>query len=82
MKSRIHYDTHSKMAISRAKFDVCTCSSFEGVKAQVRTQVQTELRFICCLTFVKSGRVRMYSTGQLNCTKVEKSIKHFLFGPV
>ena len=40
------YDTYPKKAIYRGKFDVCTSSSFGGVKVHVRTRVQTEMCFI------------------------------------
>ena len=39
-------DTGPKEVIHRAKFDVCTSSSFGGVKVHVRTRVQTEMCFI------------------------------------
>ena len=43
MTSRNPYDIHPGVVINRAKFDVCTCCSFGGVKAYE----QTESRVIC-----------------------------------
>ena len=44
--SRNPYDTHHEAVISRAKFDACMSSSFRRVKAYVRTDVETESRFL------------------------------------
>ena len=41
LRSSAPYDTHLREEIDRAKFDVCTPSSFGGVKALVRTYVRT-----------------------------------------
>ena len=43
------YETHSKVVINRAKFDVCTSSSYGGIKAHVHTYRQN--RTLCILDF-------------------------------
>ena len=43
MTSQTPHNTHHEVVINHAKFNVCTPSSFEGVR---KTDAQTELCFI------------------------------------
>ena len=47
LRNESPFSTHLKAMTSRAKFDVRTPSSIGGVKARVRSHVQTESRCVC-----------------------------------
>ena len=52
MTSRTLYDAHPEEIIDPAKFDVCTSSSFGGVKAHVRSYTRTDRIVLCVLVFI------------------------------
>ena len=56
------YDTRLKEVIIHAKFDVCTPGSFRGIKTDIQSDTQTELRFIYLIS-TSHGRVAISNVG-------------------